>query len=515
MVLSAAAGEVKVCRLFSKLKADPRFTQMPAAIDAPPIFEQILLHCENGLKDLLIRSPDSSNEVVSQFATPLHLSCLWPLGLSILLNAGAVISTEDAKGLSPLAYACYSQCEESIQLLLDNDSGLGCNGNANFCLDYICQIVNSQVQRDFIRALVNRRERLRKFAALVLPDEESSRFDLNPAHLLDVQAAEVTKSVLELGISVEPALLPSPILRQQTVYHTKSLSVSMADLLFEAGFQDIEGTGDYGRTPLLAHTSTVRQDKPEDIDELISLMKWLISKGGDIYREDTTRGGTALHYFGRNIGHRAYASHYRKRPYRSQNIYLTLGEAQQHTIIDFLTDPFEDSCICMCSERGCRAISSTTKGSGGIWQSLGWWNFEPTRGISLRTPDGLFVLDTYTVDFLEPERKRCPWLAHYILRVMTFDTLGLTHTCHQRMFLRSRLSEEDISEIQSEERFMIQQLENLMAEFDAKLSEVGGTLTSFLKEHWKPRMEEVLNAEDEALDEEERRKMREIGLVLK
>jgi hypothetical protein len=61
---------------------------------------------------------------------------------------------------------------------------------------------------------------------------------------------------------------------------------------------------------------------------------------------------------------------------------------------------------------------------------------------------------------------------------------------------------------------MIQQLESLMAEFDSKLSEVGGTLTLFLGEHWKPRMEEVLNADDETLDEEEQRKMREIGVVL-
>jgi len=101
---------------------------------------------------------------------------------------------------------------------------------------------------------------------------------------------------------------------------------------------------------------------------------------------------------------------------------------------------------------------------------------------------------------------------------MTFDTLGLTHTCHNTdppwTFPLSRLSEEDISEIQSEERFMIQQLESLMAEFDAKLSEVGGTLTSFVKEHWMPTMEEVLNTKDEGQDEEERRKMREIGVVL-
>jgi hypothetical protein len=462
-----------------------------------------------------MRSPDSSNEGVGSLrTTPLHLSCLWPLGLSILLNAGAVISTEDAHGLSPLAYACHSQCEESIQLLLDHDSGLGCNNDPNFCLSDICQIDNSQVRRFFISSLVDRRERLRKFAALVLPDEESSRFDLNSGHLLDVQAADVTNAILGLGISVEPALLPSPILEQTTVYHTRNLNVSTADMLYDAGFQDIDGTDGYGKTPLWCHTSRTTLDAAEDTDRLIGLTKWLISKGGDIYREDTMWGGTALHYFGWNIGNRIYGSHNRKRPDRSQNIYLTFGEDRQQTVVDLLTNEHEDSCTCACSKSGCRAISSTTKGSGGIWKPWRRWNCEPTRYISLRTPDGLFVVDTYTADFLEPERRRCPWLPHYILRVMTFDTLGLTHTCHQPPFFRSRLSEEDISQIQSEERIMIQQLESLMAEFDEKLSEVGGTLTSFVKEHWMPTMEEVLNTKDEGQDEEERRKMREIGVVL-
>jgi hypothetical protein len=465
-----------------------------------------------------MRSPDSSNEVVgTRRTTPLQLSCLWPSGLSILLNAGAVVSTEDAYGLSSLAYACYSQCEESIQLLLDHDSGLGCGRDPNSCLSYICQIDNSRLRHSFISALVDRRERLQKFAALVLPDEESSRFDLNSGHLLDVQAADVTNAILGLGISVEPALLPSPILEQKTVYHTRNLNVSMADMLFEAGFRDVEGTTRDGLTPLLFHTKFVAQRLT---NRYISLIKWFISKGGDMYKEDPIRGGTALHHLGWIIGRNtfeAHDAHNYERPNRNQNVYLALGEEQQQTIVGFLTDEYEDSCTCACSKSGCTAISSTTKGSRGTWRPWSQSECEPTRGISLRTPDGLFLVDNYTADFLEPERQRCPWLPHYILRVMTFDTLGLTHTCHNAkppwILSHSRLSEEDISEIHSEERFMIQHLESLMAEFDAKLSEVGGTLTSFLKEHWKPRMEEVLNAKDEELDEE-RRKMRGIGVVL-
>jgi hypothetical protein len=356
-------------------------------------------------------------------------------------------------------------------------------------------------------------------AIFAIPSEAWSRFDLNSAYLLDVQAANVTNTILGLGISVERALLPSPILEQKTVYHTWNLDVLTADLLFEAGFRDIEGTTKDGLTPLLFHTMLVPQRLT---DGLLGLIKWFVSKGGDMYKEDPIRGGTVLHHLGWIIGRNtfeAHEAHNYERPSRSQNVYLALGEEQQQMIVDFLTDEYEDSCTCACSKSGCRAISSTTKGSGATWRPWDQCDCELARDLTLRTPDGLVLVDNYTVDFLEPERRRCPWLPYYIVRVMTFDTLGLTHTCHRANPLwtaspRPRLSKEDISEIQSEERFMIQQLESLMTEFDAKLSEVGGTLTLFLEEYWKPRMEEILNADDETLDEEEWRKMREIGVVL-
>jgi hypothetical protein len=128
-------------------------------------------------------------------------------------------------------------------------------------------------------------------------------------------------------------------------------------------------------------------------------------------------------------------------------------------------------------------------------------------------------MDMQTPSFLESERHRCPWLSHEILRGMTFNFLDLTHTCHETewdedsLTWRNILSEEEIHEIQSEERLMIEQLESLIVEFEAKFAELGGTLSSFLEEYWKPRMDEVLNAKDEALDEEERRKMREVGII--
>jgi hypothetical protein len=126
------------------------------AFDVPQIFEQILLRSENGLKELLMRYPDCLDEVMGPLGTtPLQLSCLWPHGLSILLNAGSNINAKDIWGKSPLYYACRSQCGESIRLLLDHDSGLGCNDDPNNCLSSICQIKDIYIRRSFISALVD------------------------------------------------------------------------------------------------------------------------------------------------------------------------------------------------------------------------------------------------------------------------------------------------------------------------------------------------------------------------
>jgi hypothetical protein len=71
---------------------------------------------------------------------------------------------------------------------------------------------------------------------------------------------------------------------------------------------------------------------------------------------------------------------------------------------------------------------------------------------------------------------------------MTFGYLELTHTCHsdpRESYDRcpGPLSYREAHRIQDEERFMIQQHEDLVAEFEAKYTELGLTLTLFLERY--------------------------------
>ncbi|KKA18219.1 hypothetical protein T310_7829 [Rasamsonia emersonii CBS 393.64] len=66
-------------------------------------------------------------------------------------------------------------------------------------------------------------------------------------------------------------------------------------------------------------------------------------------------------------------------------------------------------------------------------------------------------------------------------------------------------------EIRDEERELLAQLEELVAEFEEKYDELGQPLIAFLEGYWMTRMEEVLSQEPE---EDEIRRVRELGVVL-
>jgi hypothetical protein len=434
---------------------------------------------------------------------------------------GADINIQDKHGATPLKYAIISGCKESIQLLLDHDSSLECDDNMSNCLRGISTNADLDVRRSFISALKNRRQRFRELALLSLTAEESTRYNLTSECLLDLHIADVTNTLKLLGIMIEPAILPSPAPRKKTVFHNYELDASTAELLFEAGFCDIEGIDEFGLSPLLSQIlECLPSSSIEDLDRLISLVKWLTTKGANIHRFDPSFGSTALYEFGEVIGQNILARNLS--PYQVyesstvENLYLSVGEEQRETLISILTDEFRDSCSCACSGSGCRAItwvfgnSSQWPSSPYILENLRYLTEAERRGC---------CMDMQTPRFLESELHRCPWLSHEILRAMSFNSLGLTHTCHEVRWdedsstWRNVLSEEEIHEIQFEERVMIAQLESLIVEFEAKFAEVGGILSSFLEDYWRPRIDEVLNAKDEALDVEERRKMREIGVI--
>lgn len=72
-----------------------------------------------------------------------------------------------------------------------------------------------------------------------------------------------------------------------------------------------------------------------------------------------------------------------------------------------------------------------------------------------------------------------------IIRFLTFSEMGLAHTCCQTAYcglLRARHRDE-VKEIREEKRFLLDELEELVAEFESKYDELGVPLSRFLEDY--------------------------------
>lgn len=103
------------------------------------------------------------------------------------------------------------------------------------------------------------------------------------------------------------------------------------------------------------------------------------------------------------------------------------------------------------------------------------------------------------------------------LRYFTFEILGLKHTCESKY---KWLTNEEIEEIQDEDKEKLKTLEELMEQFELEFNELqhtedgGNPFTSFLMATWAPRMEQVLrDMELRNLTLQELRESEEAGVV--
>ncbi|KAL2062675.1 hypothetical protein VTL71DRAFT_5747 [Oculimacula yallundae] len=468
--------------------------QKLGTFEVTEIEQAIWLQDEAALKNAIKSSPKSVNQPCEEGITPLHLSVLWPVGLSVLLNNKADISMCDDTGDIALFYACYHEQGPSISLLLDHDSPMGSGWNQNRCLQAVSRWKDFALQQTFVSHLVNRRKRLLQLALDGLPNFKSETLNLRSDRILDAQAASVFTELLEYRIEIASALAPSFRPFQTTVYHTPYMSLRIAKRLWEAGFRDVDAFDDNGITPFWAHILKLLSDP--SFYELLDILQWLKDRGVDVYNKNQQGGGMAIHALGAGTG--------RDEP------------PEPHTVLQaglFLADDVQDECRCACSVNGCRVVTSAIKGS--TW---GPWRYErPSDGervAAIRWRCYARVLQCIKVHVVEN-----PWMPFEIIRVLTFEWLELTHTCHKDPHdyyedCRAPLSHEEIDEIHHEERYLLQKHEELIAEFEAMYIELGLPLETFLENHWRPRMLEVLE-EKEGFDlEEERRKMRELGITV-
>jgi hypothetical protein len=120
----------------------------------------------------------------------------------------------------------------------------------------------------------------------------------------------------------------------------------------------------------------------------------------------------------------------------------------------------------------------------------------------------LRVLWTYS-----PETTKQRESQRAIIRVMTFDCLGLEHTCHDRTVWPTGLyTKEEVDEIESLQTVELRQLSDLLEEFDLALADYPGNFFSFMEDIWCKRMDEVLAEKDADLPSRE--DLENLGVVV-
>lgn len=302
------------------------------------------------------------------------------------------------------------------------------------------------------------------------------------------------------------------------------LNVEACDALYNSGFHTIDSEwgevgfeGDYlysGTTPLWNHAQYVLKElsgllEPDVALVSLGTLQWLISK--------KVRRSWIHPYFGTTPGHllatnplliqfwRMVFIRIPERSLRGQDDFIAyvvrsfLSQSYWNFYVQVLSALERDRCRCACSSQGCLPITCASKflisKSNGnlvrIWDdkdrlSMGK-AYQQMRAKSI--DQTLIWLDTLLSTSFD--------MANATIRVLTFEKLGIRHTCHEVALSRewrgrSVYSPDDIDELHEEDAELISQLDKLTTEFEvAYAASEDPSFYAFYKGYWTTRMNEV------------------------
>ena len=186
----------------------------------------------------------------------------------------------------------------------------------------------------------------------------------------------------------------------------------------------------------------------------------------------------------------------------------SLTENTQQTLRRIVMDCTADDCTCSCSVSGCTARTLIARSY--------------LSRVVKRSEEVKHKRTSFFRDIINPIVQLIDVDAALgcseTLRLLTFEGLGLTHTCcypqwvSESSFMFYRIEDQaEINEIREEQSAGLSQLEELLTELESKFDELEIPLLDFLTDYWEPRMEGFLDEDDGSLDMEA---IREIGVEM-
>lgn len=403
----------------------------------------------------------------------------WPEGVLLLLQAGYKAHEYE------LYAALDFDCESSVCILIETGNVIVGYGE----LWAATRHPNSKIADLIIQALVDRRKRLQLLAEAHLSVDELSELKIRPDVLIDLQTQQVIQILRAKNIDLSGAIEPYP----WSVYEALGHNYTIADRVWEAGFRDVDVPCVRGRTLLM----TKRCETGLYFKYILEEAAWLLGKGAQPYRlcENTP----ALHFVGFAVGLNMPSF-----PEKDWVLHLLMLPIDSKRLLRrLLLDNTSDACCCARSTGGCRGITIFLRGNYLACN----WGIKRTYS---HYADQTAQIITWLIVTFDRNPKHFNQLAVDILRFLTFNCIGITHTCNHPWH---QMAPDDIAEICHEERYLLQDLESLMVDILSAYRQFLGQLPSFLTDYWVRRMKEYHSCHGTP-NEEEMNSLRETGVVL-
>jgi hypothetical protein len=455
--------------------------------------------------------------------TPIHLAVNWPDGLKKLLNRSGLPPVSSEGWPTPLIYSSRynsSFCREGDNPTLC--SNCSCFECTEIILRYDCSLrgwdlrdamtlASHRTKLKLFEHLKDRRVRLQHFALEKLSPEDCKLLGLSPGQIPDARANEIVEILQEKGWKIpEPLQIGTEQAPRSTkhpsywgsVYHFIDCT-AVAEMLLALGFKDFDSMDTDGMTPLSKAYS------PE-------YALWLIDHGAKVAAPLGNIGSklnqTAVHRVAYQFG--SYLFH----SWEEYKIWGKLAD-EARTVRKRLVDltcnmDTPDYCRCACSPQGCTPFTTILK--TGLEAE---YQYSPTtRRARMAELQKAF---SQTTQALPLDIFGLPRILLASLRFLTFEALGIRHTCCSR-YCKLRTSsfgdaydEEDLQELREEDSSLVEILEELMEEFETRYNPADENLLQFVGRYWTHRLEEVLEEMDACkLSDEQKRKLEEIGVNL-
>ncbi|KGO72666.1 hypothetical protein PITC_056520 [Penicillium italicum] len=484
------------------------------SIHIPNIARIILQESEDELRDALKSGTASPNDIIKGHYL-INYAFGWPEGIQTLLEAGA--RPNYGSFINFVEDNNTEDTYHSIKLLIE----------AGWPFDWVdiseCQRYggSGKIKSLLIKELAARRKRLWHLAQSCLPAGQLPKLisedkSMGITTIFDMHTAEIHARVVKQGVSIDISLHLDSYSEEnvhESVYHYPEFTAQTLEELYHIGFRGITQVNYEGLMPLVISYSGFDIFIPEKykMSKVMERMVWLVSKGADVYQGVPGTNATAAHHLGfiivdiflDKLIHFGEFESYHNEQYRAwkQNV-SKFGKDI------FLLPSVRDGCVCACSPGGCTTMSVTVR-------HIIHYFFQYKR---IDNPDFWF---RELMQFLLWWARGDTEIGWGIIRFLTFDALGLKHSCcirtHPYLFstnlkLESR-EEEEVEEIFEEQKLGLLEFEKVLDELKIKFDELGLPVMEFLEGYWHTRMIEILSQRD-PYDEQHVIKSRQIGVML-